>query len=90
MGLREVVVETTGSETQIRHLREWIEMNRQWVLEASEGTVGYVHVPDAGVSGQTELVRQLDTHNLHLVVDERFNTGGQLPTALSRSSTGRW
>lgn len=79
-GAREVLVETIDSEAQLRY-REWIEMNRQWVLEASEGTVGYVHVPNTGVSGQTELVRQLNSqHNLPgLIIDERFNAGGQLP-----------
>ncbi len=79
-GSRDVLVETISSETQLRY-REWIEMNRQWVLEASEGTVGYVHVPNTGVSGQTELVRQLNSqHNLPgLIIDERFNAGGQLP-----------
>ena len=75
-----MLVKTIPRETQLRY-REWIEMNRQWVLEASEGTVGYVHVPNTGVSGQTELVRQLNSqHNLPgLIIDERFNAGGQLP-----------
>jgi tricorn protease len=77
---REVLVETIDSETQLRY-REWIEKNRRWVLEASDGKVGYVHVPNTSISGQTELVRQLNSqHNLPgLIVDERFNAGGQLP-----------
>jgi tricorn protease len=79
-GSREVLVETLGSETTLRS-RDWIEANRRWVLEASDGKVGYVYVPNTGVPGQTELVRQLASqHNLPgLIIDERFNAGGQLP-----------
>jgi len=79
-GSREVLVETLADETELRS-REWIEANRRWVLENSDGTVGYVYVPNTSVSGQTELVRQLNSqHNLPgLIIDERFNAGGQLP-----------
>jgi tricorn protease len=79
-GSREVLVETNTNETELRY-REWIERNRQWVLEASGGKVGYVHVPNTSISGQTELVRQLASqHTLPgLIIDERFNAGGQLP-----------
>ena len=79
-GSREVLVETISNETELRY-REWIEANRQWVHEASGGKVGYVHVPNTSVSGQTELVRQLSSqHTLPgLIIDERFNAGGQLP-----------
>jgi tricorn protease len=79
-GSREVLVETMTSEARLRH-REWIEHNRQWVLEASDGKIGYVYVPNTSVSGQTELVRQLNSqHQLPgLIIDERFNAGGQLP-----------
>jgi tricorn protease len=79
-GSREVLVETMTSEAKLRH-REWIEHNRQWVLEASDGKIGYVYVPNTSVSGQTELVRQLNSqHQLPgLIIDERFNAGGQLP-----------
>ena len=79
-GAREVLVETMTSEFQLRN-REWIEGNRQRVLEASDGKIGYVYVPDTSVPGQTALVRQLNSQIRlpGLIIDERFNAGGQLP-----------
>jgi tricorn protease len=79
-GSREVLVETLASESRLRNL-EWIEHNRQRVLEASDGRIGYIYVPDTSVPGQTELVRQLNSQIRlpGLIIDERFNAGGQLP-----------
>ena len=79
-GAREVIVRTLTSDARLRHL-EWIEANRRRVDEASGGRVGYVFVPNTGVPGQTELVRQLTSQvrKEGLIVDERFNAGGQLP-----------
>jgi tricorn protease len=79
-GSREVLVKTLSSESRLRHL-EWIEANRKRVDESSEGQVGYVFVPNTAVSGQTELVRQFKSQMRKpgLIIDERFNGGGQLP-----------
>jgi tricorn protease len=79
-GARDVLVETIGSEARLRNLA-WIDANRRRVLEASAGRVGYVYVPNTGVQGQTELVRQFagQTHLPALVIDERWNSGGQIP-----------
>lgn len=81
-GARDVLVETLTLEQdlRLRHL-EWIEGNRRLVAEASGGRVGYVYVPDTGQGGQTELVRQFRAQfgMPGLVIDERFNSGGQIP-----------
>jgi tricorn protease len=79
-GAREVLVETLRSENRLRNL-EWIETNRRKVEEATDGRVGYVFVPDTGIRGQNELVRQAYAQNTvpGLIVDERFNGGGQWP-----------
>jgi len=79
-GAREVLVEPIESEGRLRNLA-WIEHNRRKVDEATKGRVGYVYVPDTGQNGQTELVRQFSGqfHKDGLVVDERFNSGGQIP-----------
>lgn len=77
---RKVVVKTLNSETRLRHLA-WIEKNRQRVDKASDGKVGYVYVRSTGVDGQNELVRQFygQLHKEGLIIDERFNSGGQIP-----------
>ncbi len=75
-----VVVKTLRSETRLRNLA-WIEQNRKRVDEASGGKIGYIYVPSTGVGGQNELVRQFygQWNKEGLVVDERFNNGGQIP-----------
>jgi tricorn protease len=79
-GAREVLVQTLGSEARLRHLA-WIEKNRKRVEDATGGSVGYVYVPDTGRHGQSELVRQFRAqfNKAGLIVDERFNSGGQIP-----------
>ncbi len=79
-GARQVLVKTLGSESRLRNLA-WIEANRKRVLEASGGRSGYIYVPDTGTLGQSELVRQFNSQHRRegLIIDERFNGGGQLP-----------
>ncbi|NJN64066.1 MAG: peptidase S41 [Acidobacteria bacterium] len=92
---RDVVIEPVESEADLRY-RAWIERNRRYVAEKTQGRVGYIHVPDTGVNGQTELVRQFfgQTHLAGLVIDERWNGGGQIPTRfielLNRPMTNLW
>ena len=79
-GARTVVVETMTSETRLRNLA-WIESNRAQVEKATGGRIGYIYVPSTGIDGQNELLRmflaQIDKEGL--IVDERFNDGGQIP-----------
>ena len=79
-GARKVLVQTISDETRLRHLA-WIESNRKRVDEETKGRVGYIYVPSTGTDGQTELVRQFDAqfNKQGLIVDERFNSGGQIP-----------
>ncbi len=79
-GARKVLVKTLSSETRLRNLA-WIEMHRKRVEEASNGRIGYVYVPSTGLDGQTELERQFmaQFNKEGLVIDERFNDGGQIP-----------
>jgi tricorn protease len=79
-GARKVVVQTMRDETRLRNLA-WIEANRRRVDEATKGRIGYIYVPSTGIDGQNELFRmflaQMDKEGL--IVDERFNNGGQIP-----------
>ncbi len=74
------IVKTLSSETRLRNLA-WIESNRKRVDEASGGKIGYIYVPSTGIGGQNELVRQFygQWNKEGLIVDERFNNGGQIP-----------
>jgi len=94
-GAREVLVETLSSEYRLRNLA-WIESNRKKVEEATDGKVGYIYVPDTGQGGQSELVRQFRAqfNKPGLIVDERFNSGGQIPDRfvelLARKTLNYW
>ena len=77
---RQVLVTCLPNETELR-FREWIEQRRKRVDEATGGRAGYVYVQSTGVDAQSELVRQFmaQWRKDGLVVDERFNSGGQIP-----------
>lgn len=79
-GARNIAVETLSDETRLRNLA-WIEENRQLVDRLSGGRIGYVYVPSTGIDGQNELVRMFyaQWNKPGLIVDERFNNGGQIP-----------
>ncbi len=79
-GARSVVVKMLTSEARLRNLA-WIEAKRERVDEATHGRVGYIYVPDTGLGGQSELARQFygQFDKDGLIVDERFNSGGQIP-----------
>ena len=94
-GTRDVVVETIRSENSLRY-RDWIENRRALVEELSDGTVGYIYVPNTGRDGQSDLVRQYhgQSHMPALIIDERWNGGGQIPDRfielLNRPVTNYW
>jgi tricorn protease len=79
-GAKKVLVQTMGDEYRLRYLA-WVESNRKTVEEATHGDVGYIYVPSTGTDGQDELIRQFNAQwdKKALVIDERFNSGGQIP-----------
>ncbi len=79
-GARKVIIKTMTSETRLRNLA-WIEANRQTVEKETNGKIGYIYVPSTGVDGQNELFRMFlaQQDKQGLIVDERFNNGGQIP-----------
>jgi tricorn protease len=78
-GSRRVTVVPVASEAGLRHLA-WIEDNRRRVDELTGGRVAYVHLPDTAEGGYGSFNRyffaQVDKEAA--VLDERFNTGGQV------------
>ncbi len=76
---RTVMVKALRGEMLV-HYREWVERNRQRVHKATNGRVGYVHIPDMGPRGYAEFHRgylaEVDREGL--IVDVRFNGGGHV------------
>jgi tricorn protease len=94
-GTRQVLVKTLESEAGLRNLA-WINANRLQVEKATGGRIGYIYVPDTAEDGQRELYRQFlgQLGKDGLVIDERFNSGGQIPDRfvelLNRPVTNYW
>jgi tricorn protease len=95
-GAKKIIVSTLSSETRLRNLA-WIESNRKYVEEKTNGKVGYIYVPSTGASdGQYELVRMFYAQfdKPALIIDERFNNGGQIPDRfielLNRKPLAHW
>lgn len=92
---RTVVVVPLDSDADLRY-RSWIEANRAYVDAKSQGKVGYIYVPNTGVDGQSDLVRQFvgQRGKEALLIDDRWNGGGQIPhrfiELLDRPLTNWW
>ena len=76
-GARAVGVRTLADEDPLRY-HDWVERNRQKVDQATNGRVGYMHIPDMGGNGLQEFIRQYypQLRKEALVVDVRANGGG--------------
>jgi tricorn protease len=74
-----VTLKALANETPVRY-REWVEDNRRRVHEATNGKVGYVHVPNMGPLGYSEFHRGFlsEVGRGSLIVDVRFNGGGHV------------
>jgi tricorn protease len=78
---REVTVVPVDSEARLRHLA-WIEDNRRYVDQMTNGRVAYIHMPDTSLGGLTSFNRYFfaQVGKDAAIVDERFNHGGALAT----------
>ena len=77
---REVALKPIDQATEKGLLyRQWVERNREYVLKASGGRLGYVHMVNMGAPALDQLHIDLDVENHErdgVVIDLRNNTGG--------------
>lgn len=80
---RSVTTRTLATEFPIRY-RQWVESNREAVHHATDGRIGYVHIPDMGAYGYSEFHRLYLTEVEcdGLIIDVRFNRGGHVSQLL--------
>ena len=78
-GARDETVIPTDDEQELHYL-EWVLGNIAKVEKATDGKVGYVHIPDMGVPGLNEFTKFFypQLHREALIVDCRGNGGGNV------------
>lgn len=78
-GARKAIVKPIADESQL-YYHEWVQQNIAKVNAASNGRIGYVHIPDMGPDGLNQFARyfypQLDKEAL--IIDDRGNGGGNV------------
>ena len=83
---RTVYVKPVESENQLAYY-EWVQQNIEKVDKASNGEIGYIHIPDMSTEGLDMFTKlfytQLDKKAL--IIDDRMNGGGNVsPMILER------
>ncbi|MDR1757153.1 MAG: PDZ domain-containing protein [Culturomica sp.] len=78
-GARKVLVEPLAGESDLYYYR-WVQNNIRKVNEATNGEVGYIHIPDMGVPGLNEFVKHYypQLNKKALIIDDRGNGGGNV------------
>jgi tricorn protease len=76
-GARRVLVRPIESEAPLLYLA-WVQSRRTLVTRASDGRIGYLHIPDMGADGMREFIKWYygQLRKEALVVDVRGNGGG--------------
>jgi len=80
---RDVTVIPTSSQENLYYY-EWVQGNIAKVSEATDGKVGYIHVPDMGVHGLNEFMKYFypQIRKKALIIDVRGNGGGNVSPML--------
>ncbi|MGD2152396.1 MAG: S41 family peptidase [Gemmatimonadales bacterium] len=78
-GAREVTVTPVTDEQPLKYYT-WVAGKRRQVEEASDGRVGYLHIPDMGANGIREFIKWYygQIRKEGLVIDVRGNGGGNV------------
>jgi tricorn protease len=82
-GARTVIVDPIASEVELIYLA-WVTENRRRVEQATNGRVGYLHLPDMGADGIREFIKWYygQVRKEGLIVDVRGNGGGNVSQML--------
>jgi tricorn protease len=84
-GARTFVVKPLRNEYFLRYLN-WVEHNRLVAEKASQGQIGYIHLPDTYLGSAVEFPKYFysQTRKKGLIIDGRFNGGGLDPDIFLR------
>jgi tricorn protease len=78
-GSHTIMYRPIASEANLIYL-DWVTHNREYVSKATDGKVGYIHIPDMGADGIREFVKYYypQIRKEALIVDVRGNGGGNI------------
>jgi tricorn protease len=79
-GARKVLVKPIETEQQLYYFK-WVQDNIRKVNEATNGQIGYIHIPDMGREGLNEFAKYFYPQLINkkgLIIDDRGNGGGNV------------
>ncbi len=78
-GARKVIVVPCDTEAGLYYYN-WVQNNIKKVSEATNGEVGYIHIPDMSAEGLNEFVKHFypQLSKRALIIDDRGNGGGNV------------
>ena len=82
--IQEIVVPRTLWSTRPLHYLDWVERNRDRVADASDNSVGYLHMRAMGSSDAASFARDFFEHfdKDGLIIDVRGNSGGNIDSMI--------
>jgi tricorn protease len=78
-GSRKTLVKPLADESALYYF-DWVQRNIEKVNKATNGEVGYIHIPDMGADGLNEFVKYYypQLNKKALIIDDRGNGGGNV------------
>ena len=82
-GAKTIVIKPIADEAKLYYYN-WVQNNIDIVSKATNGQVGYIHVPDMGRDGLNEFVKHFypQLSKKALIIDDRGNGGGNVSPML--------
>lgn len=90
-GSREAVVVPTDDEQPLYYYN-WVQNNIEKVNNATDGKVGYIHIPDMGVNGLNQFSKLYypQLRKEALIIDDRGNGGGNVSPMIIERLRREW
>ncbi|MCF8368734.1 MAG: PDZ domain-containing protein [Bacteroidales bacterium] len=78
-GGRKIIIEPISDESKLYYYN-WVQNNIEKVSEATDGQVGYIHIPDMSAQGLNEFIKYYypQLRKKALIIDDRGNGGGNV------------
>ncbi len=90
-GSRDVIVVPIDDEQKLYYFN-WVQDNIAKVSKATDGKVGYIHIPDMGVNGLNQFVKYYypQLRKDALIIDDRGNGGGNVSPMIIERLQREW